>query len=105
MPTRVATPAANRPLSHASSRFSPAIWTSPSTSVAFVDVDVRLDARRKGKTKLVAHDPGNRVDQLSLARTRAERRRLTAEPNLVFAVWGRRAPRRPSQRQRRESRR
>src|SRR2546429_5954087 len=70
-----------------------------------VDVDVRLDARREGKTKLVAHNPADRVDELAVARTLAERRRLTAEPNLVFTVRGRRALRRPCQRQRRESRR
>src|SRR2546426_3061804 len=77
----------------------------PVDECRLVDVDVRLGACGEWKTKLVAHYPGDRVDQLGLARTLAERRRLTAEPNLVFTVRARRAPRRPRQGQRRESRR
>ena len=41
-----------------------------------VDVDVRLDARREWKTKLVAHYPGDRVDKLGVARTLAEDERV-----------------------------
>src|SRR3989442_2793026 len=62
----------------------------PVDECRLVDVDVRLGAHREGKTKLVAHRPGDRVDQFGITRLLAERGRLSAEPNLVFTVRTRR---------------
>ena len=69
----------------------------PVDECRLVDVDVRLGAHREGKIKLVAHRPGDRVDQVGVTRALAERRRLSDEPNLVFPIRTRRARRRPCQ--------
>src|SRR5947208_9527350 len=67
----------------------------PVDECRLVDVDVRLGAHREGKIKLVAHHPGDRVDQVGVTRALAERRRLSDEPNLVFPIRTRSARRPP----------